>query len=121
MSSVVTATGPHLDIHAALAKTSFSQGGVERQIQETERTLERLGRDLSIARTRALEQAQKLAEARHRMKHRRWANVTNDGDLEALLLAAVSLAAQIRVVDAAVKSNDDVSARIERIQNRNER
>lgn len=121
MSSVVTATGPHLDIRADFGKNSFPQGGVEQQIQETERTLERLSRELSLARARAVQQTQKLAEARRRMEQWRWANPINESDPEALRLAAVSLAAQTRVVDAAVKSNADVSARIDRLQNRIER
>lgn len=121
MSSVVTATGPHLDARADFGRNSFSQGGVEQQIQETERTLERLSRELSLARARAVQQTQKLAEARRRMEQWRWANPINDSDPEALRLATVSLAAQTRVVDAAAKSNADVSARIDRLQNRIER
>jgi hypothetical protein len=68
-----------------------------------------------------VQQTQKLAEARRRMEQWRWANAINESDPEALRLAAVSLAAQTRVVDAAVKSNADVSARIDRLQNRIER
>jgi hypothetical protein len=126
MFSVVATIGSSLDNGAgrgaiSTASGAMSTGSIEHQIQEAERTLERLRRDLALAQARAEQQQQKLSDARRHMEQWRWVNAINQGDPEAIRLAAVSFAAQTRIVDVAVKNNADVLARIERLQNRIER
>lgn len=121
MSGFVTAIETRLDIGPARGEPSMSSGVIDQQMHEAERVLERLRRDLSAAQAHARQQEQQLAEARRLMEQWRWVNAVNEGEPEALRQAAVSLIAQTHVVDAAVKSNADVSARVERLQNRIDR
>jgi hypothetical protein len=121
MSGFVMAIGKNPDIGPARAEPSMASGAIDQQMHEAERVLERLRRDLSAAQAHARQQEQKLAEARRLMEQWRWVNAIHEGEPETLRLAAVSLMAQTHVVDAAVKSNADVSARVERLQNRIDR
>lgn len=116
----VSSIETRFDAGAARGDSQSISVTIDQQIHDAERMLERLKRDLVMAQARAQQQEQKLAEARRRMEQWRWVNAINEGDPEAARLAA-SLAAQTHVVDAAAKSSADVSARVDRLQNRIER
>lgn len=116
----VSSVESRLDTGAARGDSQSISVTIDQQIYEAERTLERLKRDLVAAQSRAQQQEQKLVEARRRMEQWRWVNAINEGDPEAARLAA-SLAAQTHVVDAVAKSSADVSARVDRLQNKIER
>lgn len=121
MYPFLAAPAPGLDNGGAAAKNLMSSGPIDRQIREVEQTLERLNRDLDLAQARAQQQQQKIAESRRRLEQWRWVNAINEVDPETARLVAVSLATQVQVIDVAVKSNADLSTRIERLQNRIER
>ena len=112
----VSSIETRLDAGNVRGDASMTAGAVDQQLRETERALERLKRDLAAAEARAQQQEQKLAEARRRMEQWRWANAINEGDPETSRIAAASLTAQTHVVEAAVKSNADVAAHVERLQ-----
>lgn len=121
MFPIVTAIQPNLDAGAVRSEASMSSGAIDQQIHEAERKLELLRRNLSQAQARARQQEEKLAEARRRMEQWRWVNAINEGDPEVARQAAISLATQTQLVDVAIKSNADVAAQIERLQNRIDR